>query len=82
MKSNSDCKEKRIKINRAQRKNLEEDLYSYKLICSVIKNASDQKIPVKSFCCLLDKVNNLENQLNAHGLPNFRIEEIKEEIYL
>jgi hypothetical protein len=73
--------EKRIRINKIQRKEISEDLDSYRLICSVIKNASHQKIPIISFGRILEKTTDLESRLNKLGLPDYRLEEIKEEIY-
>jgi hypothetical protein len=72
--------EKRVRINRTQRNQLEEDIGAFKMVSSMIKNAYAQKIPKKSVRSLEDSLKNLEDLLHKDGLPDYRIDELKAEM--
>ncbi len=78
---NTSTEEKRVRINKLERNHIEEDLRAYRMINSLIKDALIQKIPKGSINCLKNSSKSLEDLLLKDGLPECRIEEIKNEIH-
>jgi hypothetical protein len=67
-------------INTNQRKKIEKGLETLRIVINVIKHYKEQNIPPMSFLHLVELEETLEEMLLKDGLPEKRLEEIKEEL--